>query len=64
MKQRMKIPGVDEDRADILPAGALILEQIFKELKLKEMTVSEFALREGILLDTYEKKFRLKSPTT
>jgi exopolyphosphatase / guanosine-5'-triphosphate,3'-diphosphate pyrophosphatase len=61
-KQRSKIPGVDEDRADILPAGALILEQIFKELKLKEMTVSEFALREGILLDTYEKKFRLKKP--
>ncbi len=61
-KQRAKIPGIDPDRADIIPAGAILLEQIFKELKLKEITVSEFALREGILLDTYEKKFRLKNP--
>lgn len=60
VKQRLKIPGLDSDRADIIPAGALILEQIFKELKLKEMTVSEFSLREGILLDTFEKKFKLK----
>ncbi len=38
IKQREKVPGIDTDRADIIPAGALILEQIFKELKIKEMT--------------------------
>jgi exopolyphosphatase/guanosine-5'-triphosphate,3'-diphosphate pyrophosphatase len=37
-----------------------LLEQIFKELKIKEMMISEFALREGILLDTIEKEFILK----
>jgi len=61
VKQRMKIPGIDADRADIIAAGALILEQIFKELKIKEMTYSEYALREGILFDTFEKKFSGKS---
>jgi exopolyphosphatase/guanosine-5'-triphosphate,3'-diphosphate pyrophosphatase len=35
----------------------LILEQIFKEMKIKEMVYSEYALREGILLDTIEKKY-------
>lgn len=60
LKQRLKIPGLDPVRADILPAGAILLEQIFKELKIKEMMISEYALREGILLDTIEKEFILK----
>lgn len=60
LKQRYKIPGLDEDRADIITAGALIVEQIFKELKIKEMTVSEYALREGIIFDTIEKLYMNK----
>lgn len=31
-----------------------------KELKIKEMMISEYALREGIILDTIEKEFMLK----
>jgi exopolyphosphatase/guanosine-5'-triphosphate,3'-diphosphate pyrophosphatase len=57
-KDRLKIPGIDPRRVDIIVAGALILEQGFKELKIREMTVSEFALREGIVFDTIEKKHR------
>ncbi|MBZ0201505.1 MAG: Ppx/GppA family phosphatase [Ignavibacteria bacterium] len=60
LKQKLKIPGLDPARADIITAGALLLEQIFKELKIKEMMISEYALREGIILDTIEKKFILK----
>lgn len=60
VKQRLKIPGIDPQRADILPAGAILLEQIFKELKIKEMMISEYALREGILLDTIEKEYLIK----
>jgi exopolyphosphatase / guanosine-5'-triphosphate,3'-diphosphate pyrophosphatase len=60
LKQRLKIPGLDPARADIISAGAVILEQIFKELKIKEMTISEYALREGIIFDTIEKKYMLK----
>ncbi|MCU0453178.1 MAG: Ppx/GppA family phosphatase [Bacteroidetes bacterium] len=52
---RLRIPGLDPSRADIIPAGAIILEQIFQSLGLKHMTVSEYALREGIILDTVEK---------
>jgi len=59
IKQRLKIPGLDPARADIITAGALILEQIFKELRIKEMTISEYALREGIIFDTIENEFLL-----
>jgi exopolyphosphatase/guanosine-5'-triphosphate,3'-diphosphate pyrophosphatase len=59
-KQILKIPGLDPSRADIITAGALILEQIFKELKIKQLTVSDFALREGIILDTIETRLALK----
>ncbi|HEY6191569.1 MAG TPA: Ppx/GppA phosphatase family protein [Bacteroidota bacterium] len=47
----------DPSRRDIIVAGALILEQLFKELDLKEMTVSEYGLREGIVMDTIENKY-------
>jgi exopolyphosphatase / guanosine-5'-triphosphate,3'-diphosphate pyrophosphatase len=51
-----KIEGVDSDRADIITAGAIILEQIFNELDIKEITLASYALREGIIFDTIDKK--------
>lgn len=52
LSERQKIPGLDPKRADIIVAGSLILEQIFEEIGIKNITVSNFALREGLLLDT------------
>src|SRR5258706_3157608 len=59
-KQRARIPGLDPARADIILGGALVLEQIFKELDINEMTVSEYALREGVVFDTIEKMYMRK----
>ncbi len=56
MSERCEIPGLDPARADIITAGAVILEQIFKELNLKNITVSSYALREGIIIDTISKQ--------
>jgi exopolyphosphatase/guanosine-5'-triphosphate,3'-diphosphate pyrophosphatase len=61
IKEILRLPGVDPERADITVAGILILEQVFKELGISEMTVSEYALREGTVLDTLEKKHSLSS---
>jgi len=61
MAQRMKIPGLDPRRADIIVAGVLIMEQVFEELEIEQMVVSEFALREGIIYDTIEKQYRRQS---
>ncbi|MEM7181706.1 MAG: Ppx/GppA phosphatase family protein [Spirochaetota bacterium] len=52
LKKRTKIPGMDTKRADIIVAGSIILEEIFNKFNIKTMTVSDFALREGIILDT------------
>ncbi len=53
-KDRREIEGLDPARADIIPAGAIILEQIMHELRIPSITTSEFALREGIILDMIE----------
>ncbi len=50
-EKRIKLRGIDEKRADIFPAGLLILNEIFSLLKLKNMTISGYALREGIIAD-------------
>ena len=50
--ERAALAGLDQKRADIIVGGALLLEQIFDALGIVEMTASEFALREGVLLDT------------
>ena len=49
LAQRLLIPGLDPKRADIITAGAVILKQIFDGLGLEKMTVSNYALREGII---------------
>ncbi len=56
LEQRERIPGLDSERADIIVSGALILEQIFKVFSLREIVVSEFALKEGLVFDTIENK--------
>ena len=62
-RKRGAIAGMDSGRVDIIVAGAIILEQIFKELKLESLTFSEYALREGIILDSIE-KLHLKKQVT
>ena len=54
--ERRKLPGVDESRADILLAGAIILEQVMGELGLEAFTFSDYALREGALLDALQRR--------
>ncbi len=62
-QDRIDIDGLDAARADIIVAGAIILGEIFKELGIRSMMISEFALREGIMLDTIEKLRRKKRTT-
>jgi exopolyphosphatase/guanosine-5'-triphosphate,3'-diphosphate pyrophosphatase len=50
-----ELPGIEARRADIILAGALILEGVFDACSVKELVLSEYALREGVLLDTLER---------
>lgn len=48
---RAKLAGVDAKRADIILGGAIILEQFVDCFGVDEMVFSDYALREGVLLD-------------
>lgn len=49
--QRVALPGLNERRAEIIVAGALILQEAMALLKLNEITLCERALREGVIVD-------------
>lgn len=48
---RSRLPGLDSGRADIIPTGALFVLTAMELFGFEEMTVGEWALREGIVLD-------------
>ena len=53
---RLAVPGLDPRRADIILGGAIVLEQVFRGLGIEELVTSDFALREGVLLDVVRRR--------
>ena len=53
--ERAKIRGLEEKRADIIVAGAILLDEIVDQLEIDRLLLSDFGLREGILLDAHER---------
>jgi len=51
LEQRLAIPGLDPRRADLVPAGAVLLDTILRRLDAEELTLCDLALREGLVLD-------------
>jgi exopolyphosphatase/guanosine-5'-triphosphate,3'-diphosphate pyrophosphatase len=49
--ERARIPGLEAKRADIITTGSTLLLTAMELFGLHRMTVSEWALREGIVLD-------------
>jgi exopolyphosphatase/guanosine-5'-triphosphate,3'-diphosphate pyrophosphatase len=56
VEARREIPGLDPTRSDIVLAGAIILEQTMRAFDFDELIVSDYALREGVLLDALERR--------
>jgi exopolyphosphatase/guanosine-5'-triphosphate,3'-diphosphate pyrophosphatase len=54
-KLRRKLPGIDEKRADILPAGALVVECVVQAMGIEALGWSGYGLREGVLRDHLER---------
>jgi len=48
---RLAIPGLDSNRADIIVAGALILDTMASSFGVRTFTFCDYALREGVLLE-------------
>ena len=51
LEERMRLPGLDPRRADLMVAGAILLDRLLKKLTADEITLCDLALREGVLLD-------------
>lgn len=52
--ERANINGLDSKRVDIIPAAAVVLDELLRVGDFKEMVLSEWALREGIILSELE----------
>jgi exopolyphosphatase/guanosine-5'-triphosphate,3'-diphosphate pyrophosphatase len=50
-KDRARMRGLDDQRKDQIVAGAVLVSEIFRRLRLKRIEICPSALREGILLD-------------
>ncbi len=53
--QLADIEGLDPKRVDIITAGALILGGVVERFGIESVTVSEAALREGVLIDSLQR---------
>jgi exopolyphosphatase/guanosine-5'-triphosphate,3'-diphosphate pyrophosphatase len=51
LSKRLRLPGLDPRRADLIVAGAILLDTVVRRLDAEEITLCEFALREGLILD-------------
>jgi exopolyphosphatase/guanosine-5'-triphosphate,3'-diphosphate pyrophosphatase len=51
LDQRRKVPGINPERADIIIAGAAILETFMKEIGLDSIAVTGRSLQDGLLVD-------------
>ena len=52
VKEIKELPNMDVKRADIFLAGLMVLDSIAKHNGVKQYTLSECAIREGIVIDT------------
>ena len=61
ISERKKIPSLSDRRAEIIVPGGLILNTSMRMLSIDELTLSERALREGLVVDWMLRKGLIKS---
>ncbi|HOK05039.1 MAG TPA: hypothetical protein P5270_03405 [Victivallales bacterium] len=57
VEERIKIPGMEKDRAEFLPGGLLILHEILTFFKFNEFIISANGIRFGIARDYIIRRF-------
>ncbi len=51
LKDRLAVAGLDPRRADLAAVGAVLLDTLLTDLRASEITLCDYALREGLVLD-------------
>ncbi len=51
LDKRLGVPGLEPRRADLVVAGAILLDEIVRRLGADEITLGDLSLREGLVLD-------------
>ncbi len=51
LESRLRLPGLDPRRADLMVAGAVLLDTLLRRLDATELILCDLALREGLVLD-------------
>jgi exopolyphosphatase/guanosine-5'-triphosphate,3'-diphosphate pyrophosphatase len=51
LEERLRVPGLEPRRADLVIAGVILLDEILRRLGAEEITLCDLSLREGIVLD-------------
>lgn len=55
LSRRQRIPGLNQDRADIILPGAMVVREVMDRLGVKSLQVSEGGLREGLFFERFLK---------
>jgi exopolyphosphatase/guanosine-5'-triphosphate,3'-diphosphate pyrophosphatase len=51
LEERRRVPGINPGRADIIVAGAAIIDTLMADLGLRELHITDRGLRDGLLMD-------------
>jgi exopolyphosphatase/guanosine-5'-triphosphate,3'-diphosphate pyrophosphatase len=51
LEKRVRVPGLEPRRADLSPAGAVLIDTLVRRLAADEITLCDLSLREGVVLD-------------
>ncbi len=51
LTERRQVPGITPSRADIIIAGAAIIDMLMQEIGIHELHISDRGLRDGLLID-------------
>jgi len=58
LAQRIRFPNLDPKRADLAPVGVVLLDTLLDGLGVEDLTLCDFALREGLVFDYIERNAR------
>ncbi len=62
-RERQELAGMDSKRSDIIVAGSLILHEAMKALQIETFEFSEYALREGVLINAARARGLMEADT-